>query len=630
MKKLFIISCIFSCVVFYIVAQDSTHVKKPLKPRHLKTWRISEILAMPDTIPVDTVYLNFQDRNPIDTFSIANSYNGNLGSPLQSKLYFKRPQGSDFLFDDAYRPYIMDINTATFYDVKFPFTNLTYRTGGTTYRKEDEVKFTFSASPSKKMNFGTFLDYLYSVGSYDKQAARRFTGSVFGRYDGKHYSAYGFAAMNNLHNHENGGLSDLSVIETQLGKPQDWKTKINGYSAFQKNLVYYNHKYSIGFNRKVKISEDSTALEYVPATHFGHTIKYEEMRKRYYEPAVEKAFYNNTYTSRTLTNDTAALRTLNNAFYVNMDERFNKWMKFGLTGYIENEIQQFSYLTDTLLTHSLKSNTRLGGVLSKTQGTHFTYNILGDIYLVGYKAGEFRLEGKAAGNFKIGNENILLSAYAAIKNETPSFFLQFYNSNHFRWENSFGKIYRTSVGGLFSLPKRKTILKLNLENVTNLIYFNEFALATQHSGNVQIISADVKQDFHFGMFSLENNVVYQLSSNNDVVPLPALSLFHNFYYRGTWFKVLQSQIGVNVRMHTKYFAPSYSPATGQFFVQNHTQIGNYPIVNAYMNYHLKFARFFFEYYHINHWVMKGNYYSMPNYPLNPTVFKMGLSWNFFN
>jgi len=85
-----------------------------------------------------------------------------------------------------------------------------------------------------------------------------------------------------------------------------------------------------------------------------------------------------------------------------------------------------------------------------------------------------------------------------------------------------------------------------------------------------------------------------------------------------------------MRYHTSYYAPAYMPATGQFYVQSKVLIGNYPVINAYLNFHLKRTRFFLEYYHINQKFMKGAYYSMPNYPINPTIMKMGVSWNFYD
>lgn len=625
--KRFFLTFIVIISVFALAAQTQP------KKRFVRAWHIDEQLATADTIPVDTAHINFHDNNIVEKLSIANSYSGNYGSPIQSKIYMKRPQGTDFMFEDAYKPYLMDVPAATFYDASFPFTNLTYLTGGPVGRKEEQVKFLFTASPSKKMNFGTNLDYLYSVGQFDKQAAQRFSGSLFGRYSGKHYSAYALAALNNHMNHENGGLSTLEMLDNPNIDVQtkDMPVNMHGYSVFRKNTFFYNHSYAIGINREVKVDEDSVRFEFVPVTRFGHSIKYEEMKKRYYEPNLVRGFYENTYDSlKTFANDTAAVRTLTNLVSINLAEEFNKWLKFGLTGYVENEIQQFAYMPDTLVQHAMKSNTRIGGMLSKTQGQNFRYTFLGDIYLIGYKLGEFRLEGKASGNFKIGKEIISLTANAFVRNEQPSFFLQNYYSTHFRWENNFSKMYKTHLGGVFELPKRKTKLHAAVENLTSYIYFNEKGLPVQHAGNVQVLSVDLKQDVRLGVFYLENNAVYQVSSNQDVLPLPTLTLFHNLYYYDKWFVDLYPQIGVNVRYHTKYFAPSYMPAIAQFYNQKEIEIGNYPVINAYANFHLKKARFFFEYNNLGRFFLKDWGFNMPLYPINKPMFKVGLSWNFYN
>ncbi|MFV0391293.1 MAG: putative porin [Paludibacteraceae bacterium] len=627
MKRIFLL---FGMVL--VVMSTSSQTTAPQK-RFIYSWHIDEQFATPDSVPMDTIRLNYQDGNIIDRFSVANSYNGNYGSPIQSKIYMNRPQGTDFVFEDSYKPYLMDVPAALYYDASFPYTNLTYLTGGPVSNREEQVKFIFTASPSKKANFGTNLDYLYSKGRYSNTAAQRFSGDLFGRYTGKHYSAYAFAATNTHQNHENGGLSNLDLLTNPDVdvEHKDMPVFIHGYSVFKKNTLFYNHNYSIGINREVKVNEDSTAYEYVPVTRFGHMIKFEEMKKRYHEPSsTERSFYTNTYDSINLTNDTVAVRTLTNLLSVNIAEEFNRWMRFGVTGYAENEVQQFTYFKDSTLQRETLSNTRVGGMLSKTQGSHFRYNFLGDIYLIGYKLGEFRLQGKVEGDFKLWNEEVKLAANAFVRNEQPSFFLQKYYSNHFRWENNFSKMYKTHLGGIFELPKRKTKLNVSVENISNYIYLNEQALPVQHSGNLQVFSVDLKQDVSFGAFTLENNVVYQASSDQAVLPLPDLVLYHNFYYHGKWFVDLYPQFGVSVRYHTKYFAPSYMPATGQFFNQQTIEIGNYPVINVYANFHLKKARFFFDYTNLGGWFLDGWGYHMPNYPINPPMLKMGVSWNFYD
>jgi hypothetical protein len=618
--------------IFYGLNLAQVPAQVPDNYRYVKNWKITDRLGSVDSIKVDTVHLNFQTDNYIDRFSIANAVTGELGSPINSKIYFNRPADNDFIFSNAYYPYLQKIESNTFYNTKTPFSSLKYLSGGTQYREEEEFGFIFTANANKKTNFGINLDYIYARGEYADQAAKRMAVSLFGSHNGKHYTAYGTFSINNLSNYENGGITDESYITDPLQNTsaEVIPTNIVGYSNFRQTQLFYNQQYSIGIERKVKVGKDSVGTEYVPVTRFIHTLQFDDTRKRYYESSVESTFYKNTYLPYTETNDTSALQTLTNRLAINLAEKFNKWMRFGLTGYIENEVQRFTFVEDSTLFNQLKSNTKVGGILAKELGQKFTYKILGEIDLLGYKAGDFNLQGNVKGAFNLWKNQIILSANGFIKSEEPSLFLQYYHSNHFRWENDFDKTYRTHVGGNFSIPTKNFSLGVDIENITQQIYFDTEALPAQYSGNVQIASANLELDFHVGKFTLENNAVYQLSSNQEVLPLPNLCLYHNFYYHDKWFNVLSMQIGTEVRYHTSYYAPSYMPAIGQFYNQRDTEVGNYPVINVYLNAHLKRTRFFAEYYHVNQLFMTGAYFSMPNYPINPAIFKMGLTWNFYD
>lgn len=607
----------------------------PVDNKFVKTWKISDKFGTVDSIPVDTTHLNFQDVNAIDRFSIANSFNGNLGSALQSKLYFDRPNSTDFMFSDAYYPYINQIETATFYNTKTPFSYLKYLTGGTNFREEDQIAFLFTANANKDLNFGTTLDYIYARGEYQKQSVKRFSGSIFGSYNGKKYSATGLIATNDYNSIENGGITESSYL---TNPPYGYTAAVNfpvnieaGAQSTYKHLqAHYNQQYSLGFERKVKDAKDSTEMEFIPVTRFMHTFQLDRMSRRYYESTVEKKFYKNTYLPDKLTNDSNSLTKITNRLSVNLAEEFNKWMQFGLTAYLENDIEQFGYKVDSTMMHQNESNTKLGGILSKERGQQFNYRFLGELNFAGYKAGDFNLEARLGGFFRLWKDTIALHANGFVNSAEPSFFLKNYDSNHFRWDNEFTKTYKTHVGGEFSIPTRSLSLLVNLENISKQVYFDSIALPAQFDGNVQVISAQLKLDFHVGKFTLENNIVYQLSSNQEVIPLPTVTLFHNLYFHDKWFDVLSVQLGTNVRFHSAYNAPGYMPATGQFYNQNEMSIGNYPVMNAYANFHLKRTRFYVEYYHVNQLFMKGIYYSMPYYPINPAVFKMGLTWNFYD
>ena len=136
--------------------------------------------------------------------------------------------------------------------------------------------------------------------------------------------------------------------------------------------------------------------------------------------------------------------------------------------------------------------------------------------------------------------------------------------------------------------------------------------------------------FGMGLNTLE--VTYQKTSNKDVLPLPDLSVYSNLYLLFHIAKILRVQLGGDVRYWTSYYAPDYSANIGQFAVQDaslqRVKVGNYPIVNVYLNMHLKRCRIYLAMNHVN--AGSGHYFWAPHYPVNPRNFHFGVSWNFFN
>ena len=148
-----------------------------------------------------------------------------------------------------------------------------------------------------------------------------------------------------------------------------------------------------------------------------------------------------------------------------------------------------------------------------------------------------------------------------------------------------------------------------------------------------MLTLSLAQNFKLGPLNWENVITYQKSTDNDVLPVPDLNIYTNLYLRFKIAQVLKCDFGADGRYFTKYYAPDYSPALGQYAVQtgdNRVQTGNYPLVNIYANFHLKHTRFFVMMSHVNAGSGNRQYFLTPHYPLNQRVFRFGLSWNFFN
>jgi hypothetical protein len=278
------------------------------------------------------------------------------------------------------------------------------------------------------------------------------------------------------------------------------------------------------------------------------------------------------------------------------------------------------------------NNTYVGGALYKHRGQYVHYGFDGNVCLLGYKIGEFQVNGHVDAGFRLGKDSLTIAAKAFFRNETPDYYLQHYRSNHYQWDNNFQKALRLRVSGEVAYPTQwiKPKLSVAFENLTNHIYFDTLGLPQQMAGSIQVLAADLQVDITTPWINLDNRVIYQLSSS-EYMPLPTLTLYHNLYYHGCWFKALDVQIGVDMHFFTKYYAPVLNPALGQFCVQSKEQVGNYPVMNVYANFYVRSLRlkFFAQYQHFNASFMNKQYYEMPGYPMAPDMFRAGAAWHFY-
>ncbi len=633
---------IFSIILFFtFLSVFANQEQKDSIYHSIYAWNITEKLGNIIPVKVDTLAINFQQTTTDIPYGIANSFNGNIGSPLESKIYFNRTVKSDFLFLKPYSDYYLSPSDFKFYNTKSPYSNIAYYRGGPSYGREERFKALFSVNVNPNFNLGFSADYIYGRGIYQNQSTNHFLGGLFGSYRGKRYEAHGIASLNNFKNYENGGIkndlyiSDPELIrsETGIGKytPQDIEVNLPLKTASKLNnrYVYYNHKYHLGFE-KTNL-QDSSKMDFVPVTTFTHSIKFETDAKGYRETSIPRNFYQNFYYENdSIARDTASYLSLRNTFAISLNEGFNKLAKFGLTAFVTNNFVKYKFIQDSILHSQTENNISIGGELSKKLGSKFKYSALGEMCIMGERLGEFNIHGNISNLFPIKGDTLILAIKGFIKNEQPNFFLQQYESNHFRWNNNFENLYTTHLSGKIAIPTWGFEFNVGIENISNYIYFNRDGLPYQHKSNVQVLAFDLKQNFVLGCFHWENQAVYQLSGEQKVLPLPDWSLYSNLYYLKRLFKVLTVQLGAEIRYNTAYYAPYYMPATGQFTVQEEKKIGNYPVVDIYANLHLKRMRFFLMYYHANHNISETNYFSMLHYPMNPAMFKVGLSWNFYD
>ena len=639
-------------VLVLLAATLSAAAKQPRIRTEVKTWTMPGYTAVADTIAFrDTVMLNYHDVDVQQLYSLSSTMNGNvLVSPIQSRVINHRQKTIDDPFAWSLAPYVVTPQEQRFFNVTTPYSTVAYKKGFVSGHEENDIDFVFTGNIGRRLNLGVEMDYLNSAGHYQNTAGKLYRGSVWGSYTGAHYSMHAAFGWSQLSSFDNGGLKDVNDLKSSLNA-EDIPVRLNAMTSYRYLSGYLHNQYAIAKDREYhdsieviedghRVKRDTIKVEYIPLMTFSHIFETNNSNRRYIEKTANQGFYDTTYYDSSRTHDTTDVLTIRNTLAVTFCEAYNTKLKFGITAFAMNECQRFmrdSVPYDSIYDYKWTNNTFVGGAIHKHSGANVHYHVEGQVCVVGYKIGEFDVNGRLKTKFNAGKSPLYIGARAYVKSEKPSYYLQHYKSNHVMWDNDFNFTFRVLGGATVGYDYKwvKPRIDFSFENITNPIYIASADWKPrQYQGSVQIITGDVGLDLTTPWINWENRAVVQHSTRDSVMSVPLVIVQSRLYYHGTWFKALDAQIGVDVRYFTRYHAPVLCPATGMFATQSNTYVGNYPWMNVYANFYVRsiHLRFFAHYQHLNHLFMKNNidYLSMPNYPTNRDVFRAGLAWHFYN
>lgn len=721
-------------------------------PRGIRVWTVDETFGDMQKAQVDTVSHMFM--NTIFTTGLRSEYNttGNLGAPRIHRIFIDRPETDQFIFTQPYDFVASSVGKFHFTNTLSPWTNLSYNTAGNRTNGEDHLTAKFGVNVNKRLGFGFNVDYLYGRGYYSNQSTSHLKFVLYGSYIGERYQAHLLFNTLNQKVTENGGITNDEYIRHPESFDDNFATNEiptvleQNWNRNTSQHIFLTHRYSFGFRKKVKMSEEEIAArkfamesekenrekkekdearrkalrdgqtfdekkysnqsfggrpdeakivgaepvanadngagriavngkeaidslkaaseqvakdtmwmktEYVPVTSIIHTLKFDNFERIYQAYQTPENFYANTYdgvgeySGDSIYDKTTHYR-LQNVFALSMLEGFNKWAKAGVKVFAMSDLRHFTLPGSERTTKSYNEHTlTVGGQISKMQGHTLHYQVTGGIGIVGADAGQVNINANIDVNFPLFGDTIRLAANGFFRSLNPTFYYRHYHSRHFWWDNDdMAKIIHSRVEGIFSYDKTNTKLRVAFDEIKNHTYFamgynitDEFGrtdntlTVKQEGGALSLLTLELQQNFKFGPLHWENVITYQKSTNDAVLPVPDLNIYTNLYLRFKIAHVLKCDFGADARYFTSYYAPDYSPALGQYAVQegpNRVKVGNYPLVNVYANFHLKQARFFVMMSHVNAGSGNKAYFFTPHYPLNKSIIRFGLSWNFIN
>lgn len=644
------------CLAVSYAQQSEAHKKDTVCMG--SAWTLVFPLGEHRASTIDTLLYNYQ-RQAVPTMQTdAFLTTGNLGAPSTTLIYADRPAPGAFFFDSNFETWMQTGRNQKFYNVYVPMTLASYNFGGNRESNQDRLHATFAGNVNRRIGIGAHIDYLYSKGAYNNQAAKDYVYGLSGYYLGDRYEFQGFWDQNNMLNKENGGITndlyitDPAVLQGGVSKiePKSIPTRLTtAHTRLHSSQFYMSHAYKVGYWQDEVVNDTLTRQIYIPVVKFIYSLDWRRGRHIFVNSSADEAqdFWDDTYFNSQETYDRTTYYALGNTVGIQMMEGFKPWVKFSLAAYATYENRRYTQVNpdsisvDESLTplpeyfesirHKATQNlVWVGGRIEKSNGRHFTYSADARFGIVGDVAADMRLIGQAQARYRLFGDTVAVSANVSFSNEEPSYLLQHYISNHFIWNNDFGKTRTFSVGARLDIPWTRTTLEADFRNVQNMIYFDTLSMPRQVGKSIHVLTARLHQDFAIGILHWNNTLTYQVSSDKTLLPLPALSIYSNLYLGFRAFRVLQLQIGVDCDYYTRYNGYMYQPATSAFTLGKGDKVGNYAFCNAYLTAKLYRCRFFVLWSHVNQGWFGNNYFTMPGYPMNPRRLQFGLSVDFAN
>ena len=552
---------------------------------------------------------------------------------------------------------------------------------------ENEIPTVLSRNWNRNNNFHFYLTHRYSLGFYRKVKmteeeikARQFAAASKKEQEARKQEQGEDTDVDSqntsLRRRGNNRATSSSSETNATGRPENAiiagdeptenRSKEKALSATDSTRIQVDSQAKMDSLLAAKALQDSIDAtmknEFVPVTSFIHTLdvnRYDRIYTAYQSP---NNYYANTYYNYFdgLKNggdsiyDQTRFLQVKNSLALALLEGFNKYAKAGLKVFASHEYRKFELpeIVEATVPMARLATTNehtlsIGGQISKTEGKTLHYNLKAETWLLGEDLGQLKLDFNTDLNFRFLGDTVTLAAKAYFYRLAPTFYQRHYHSKHIWWdEGGLSKETRTRIEGLFSYKKTNTSLRVAIEEIQNYTYFGMKYDATtegrtslqaginQASGNINLFTAQLRQDFRLGVLNWENIVTYQNSSDENVLPVPAINVFTNLYLKFKIVKELSVDFGGDAYFFTKYYAPDFVPQLNQFAVQQNeasrVKVGGYPYIDVYANMHLKHTRFFVMFSHVTAGNFSKDYFLTPHYPQNSRVFRIGVSWNFFN
>lgn len=604
--------------------RDIVRNKKDTASINIVTWKFSDFYHFEPVI-LDTNIWQKQTYDMLDRDLQAVSNLGNLGSPYKSNHFFADYHNNlnhPFLLANSVERYILTNQKLTYYNTTAPFSLLKHSTG-MKQREENTLNLTHAQNITKYSGFGLQYNHIASTGEYPNQATKNQALGLYTYLKKPMYEAYLNYITNKLRAQESGGelkgfvTLDPKAYTLSILSGANSTVRHNSYNLTQK-LNFHTRK-----TRKDTILENRTLRAQIT-----HHAQFAHWRRIYSHSNPQNDFYRNVYIDTTATRDSTTFQSFNNTVTAAVK---NIWPGMSADVQFRSDfIDQYFFKEYVSLNH-FKTQDHSVAFAATYQAKRNRIVASFRNSIKGYYYGDMDAKFSAAHTFGKPDSSSTLMLNFNYKLTTPAPLYQQYYSNHVAWYNYFKQTQLQHLSLSWKSQLHHFEAGLHAASINNYVYFDTTSVPAQHRSPLLVAAANIAYDLKAGRWHWYTKLIAQYTTEPEIVNLPLLSGYSTIYYFRPLFDAgVPTMIGIETFYNTPFYRESYNPVTAVFYSENNATTGDYPFVNAYLNFNLKKAIVFFKVEQLADYLTDYSYFSATNFPETTTAFKFGVVWRFFD
>lgn len=534
----------------------------------------------------------------------------------------------------------MEVEDIKYYHVATPYTDLMYRS----VLEQGQLLDAFiTLNTSENLNLSLGYKGLRSLGRYINELSSngnfRF-GMSYNTTDKRYLLKLHFTGQD-FTNQENGGITDIDLFESGQA-PYTQRERLDVFSRDSESILKGNRYF---FDHTFRLNKDNPN-----SIVFHHQFNYENKFFEFRSPTVSARF-GEAYSTAINT------KTRYNRMYNMLGAAYSNETIGAIEFYVEDFNYNYFYRSIILGSDGKIQTPNALNDRINTYGARYTYQKdrwKGSILFSNSITSQSLAHIDASARYTFDEQNIISARYQNM-NKLPNHNFNLYQSNYksYNWPNNNGP---AGVAGNFKNEKINNIefeaktkwltLSAQYTVMNDYLYFSRdggpynSSNATdtlrvspkQYDGTINYFSIKASREFKFWKLGFDNTILYQnVQQGDNILNVPQLVTRNTLYYTDKVFKnALFFQTGFTFQYFTKYYANDYNPVIGEFYIQDRTKIGNFPLIDFFINAKIQEFRLFLKAEHFNSSFSGYNYYSAPSYPYKDFTFRFGVIWDFFS